>query len=160
MIGHNLDLIKNIFLKSPKTKVAIVGKGSSVGQIDLEGLANEYFIIALNDAEVLVEADLSVFHREDLVSNLAENKFKSSYYIAPPYLDLPADRHIPVAYRTFGQEAIEKIYSYFEADEFSILDINLLSAIKLAIIYQQQKKCDIELALVGFDFYLDAVADG
>lgn len=160
MMAHFLDLIRNIFLKSSKNNVAIIGKGASIHQIDTEKLAREYFIIALNDAETICEADLTVFHREDLVRNLAENGFKSKYYVAPSYLQLPEEKHIHAPYQAFGQEGIEKIYTYFESEEFCILDINLLSAIKLAILYQQLRGCDIELALLGFDFYLDAVADG
>lgn len=155
-----LDQIKNIFLESNKTKLAIIGKGSSINEVDLKLLKDEYFVIALNDAEVFIPADISLFYRTDLLESLSENNFNSKYYIAPDNIDIPQEKHIVAEYHSFEQEGFEKIYSYFSSNEFYILDFTLLSAIKLAILFQQVKQIATDVVFIGFDFHLSSVAEG
>lgn len=155
-----LVLIKNIFLESSKTKVAILGKGASAKEVDLNKLKEEYFVIALNDSETLIPADLTVFYKEDLVKSLAYNGFLSNYYIAPSSLEIPHDKHITAEYISLNQEGLERIYSYFYTPDFYILDFTLLSAMKLALIFQQTLGVSMDVVFVGFDFYIDSVQKG
>lgn len=155
-----LDRIKNIFSESSKTKLAIIGKGNSLKSVNLDLLKDEYFIITLNDAEVYLPSDITLFYRNDLPESLEKNGFKSSYYIAPGSYNLPVSRHIPAEYHSFDQEGFEKIYSYFSSDKFFILDFTLLSAIKLAIAFQQTKDVAVDVAFLGFDFFMNTVKEG
>lgn len=155
-----LDQIKNIFSESSKTKLAIVGKGSSLQGVDLDALKNEYFILTLNDAEVFIDSDMTIFYREDLYPFFEENKFKSKHYIAPSYYSIPADKHIKAEYQSFDQEGIEKIFTYFGASRFYILDFTLISAVKCALAFQEAKGISVDVAFLGFDFYISTVAEG
>lgn len=155
-----LDQIKNIFLKSNKTKLVIVGKGSSLVDIQLEKLEEDYFIITLNDAEIFLKSDLSVFYREDLLDNLAKNNFNSDQYLAPAELAVPSDKHIDAKYVSLDQEGLERIYSYFYTPDFYILDFTLLSAIKLALVFQGVKKITTEIVFIGFDFHISNIQEG
>lgn len=154
-----LDQIKNIFSESNKGKLAVVGKGVSLKSIDLDKLGEEYFIIGLNDTEVYLHADLTVFYREDLMTVLTANGFNSDKYIAPHALKLPSDKHLASEYVSLDQEGLERIYSYFYTPDFYILDFTLLSAMKLALIFQEAKALSTEVVFLGFDFYLEAVKE-
>lgn len=155
-----LDQIKAIFSESNKNKLAIIGKGSSINEIQIDLLKDDYFIICLNDAEVFIQGDITVFYREDLVQNLYNNGFKSNFYLAPKELDLPKEKHIPIPYVSLDQEGLERIYSYFYTPDFYILDFTLLSAIKLAKLFQEIKTVALDIIFLGFDFYLENVKEG
>ncbi|MGV0923051.1 N-acetylneuraminate synthase family protein [Empedobacter tilapiae] len=156
---NSLDQIKNIFLESNKSKLAVIGKGSSLLQTDLEALSNDYFVITLNDAEIFTLSDLTIFYREDLYPILSNLGFKSKEYIAPSQFDIPSNKHIEAEYQSFDQEGIEKIFTYFSSKEFYILDFTLISAIKCALIFQEAKQTDIEVIFLGFDFFMSSVND-
>ncbi|MDY0090033.1 MAG: N-acetylneuraminate synthase family protein [Flavobacteriaceae bacterium] len=154
-----LDRIKNIFSESSKTKLAVIGKGDSLKEIDLKTLREDYFIITLNDAEKFIDSDLTIFYRDDLYSAIEQKKFKTRYYIAPEKFGIPENKHIKADYKSFDQEGIERIYTYFASKEFYILDFTLLSAIKLAIIFQEVKKISADVIFVGFDFFMKSVKE-
>ena len=153
-----LDQIKSIFSESNKTKLAIIGKGASINQINLEGLSDDYFIITLNDAEIFTKSDLTIFYREDLYSSIAANGFKSDYYICPENYYIPENKHINAVYQSFDQEGIERIFTYLASDNFYILDFTLISAVKCALAFQQSKGIAVEVVFLGFDFYLGGVS--
>lgn len=155
-----LDQIKNIFSESSKVKLAIVGKGTSLGDVDLDSLRDEYFIITLNDAEVFLQSDMSIFYREDLFSVIKKNGFSSKYYVAPSYFAIPKDKHLVADYHSFTQEGIERIFTYFASNDFYILDFTLISAIKCALLFQQVKGISTDVVFIGFDFYMDSVNEG
>ena len=129
MTERYLDQIKNIFSESNKTKIAIIGKGNSLQGIDLHNLRKDYFVVALNDAEVFLPVDVSILYRSELVESIEKNGVQSDYYIAPSDLKLPTDKLLPTKYVSLNQEGLERIYSFFYGDEFYILDFTLLSAI-------------------------------
>jgi len=155
-----LDQIKNIFSASSKNKLAIVGKGASIRDIDLDYLAQEYFVITLNDAEISLKADMTIFYREDLFPVLAKNGFNSSHYIAPASFEVPTDKHIIADYQSFNQEGIERIFTYFSSKDFYILDFTLISAIKCALAFQQVRETSVDVVFLGFDFYIPSVKEG
>ncbi|SFS97521.1 N-acetylneuraminate synthase family protein [Sphingobacterium wenxiniae] len=154
-----LDQIRNIFLESNKTKIAIVGKGNSIKDVSVEKLQDDYFIITLNDAGLSLNADFTVFYKAELLSIYKRDGFSSKYYLAPEDVKLPSSQHIPAEYHSFDQDGIERIYTYFASSEFYILDFTLLSAIKLAIEFQAVKGILTETAFLGFDFYMPSVQD-
>lgn len=159
MTERYLDQIKNIFSESNKTKIAIIGKGNSLQGIDLHNLRKDYFVVALNDAEVFLPVDVSILYRSELVESIEKNGVQSDYYIAPSDLKLPTNKLLPTKYVSLNQEGLERIYSFFYGDEFYILDFTLLSAIKLAMIFQQTKKIAVDILFLGFDFYIDFVKE-
>lgn len=154
-----LDQIKSIFLASNKTKIAVIGKGSSVTEVKLDLLSKDYFIINLNDADVFTKADMAIFYRTDLFDSIKKLGFISDYYIAPDFFKIPDDKHIEVDYHSFKQNDFEHIYSYFTDENFYILDFTLLTAIKLVILFQETKKTKVIADFIGFDFYLNSVSE-
>ena len=155
-----LNQIKSIFSESNKTKLAIIGKGASLAEIDLLSLSEDYFIIALNDAEILIESDITIFYKPSSFSLIAKNGFKSKYYIAPNGFSIPVDKHISADYHSFDQEGIERIFTYFSSKDFYILDFTLISAIKCSLVFQEVKGGPLDVVFLGFDFYMNSVADG
>jgi hypothetical protein len=64
-----LHQIKNIALKSGKSKIAIVGKGDSIKDVDLSKL-EDFFIINLNDSEKIIPGNLALFYRVDFYNQI------------------------------------------------------------------------------------------
>ncbi|PVH25612.1 N-acetylneuraminate synthase family protein [Sphingobacterium corticibacter] len=160
MMENSLDQIKHIFSESNKNKVAIVGKGTSLEQINLVELEKDYFVIALNDVDLPFAADITVFYKPQLVQTFVEGGFSSRYYLAPKSLELPSGKHIPAEYVSLDQEGLERVYSYFYTPDFYILDFTLLSAIKLSMLFQKVKDNLLETVFLGFDFFIDSVNKG
>lgn len=156
-MANCLDQIKSIFSESSKTKLAIIGKGNSINEIDLSKLKKDYFIITLNDAEEFIKSDISIFYREDLFDVFKKNGFKANHYVAPAAFNIPESKHIVAEYHSFDQGDIERIYTYFSSTDFYILDFTLLSAIKLAITFQEIKGEVTDAVFLGFDFFIPAV---
>ena len=154
-----LDQIKHIFSASNKTKIAVIGKGSSVTEVNLDLLQRDYFIINLNDADIYTKADMVVFYRTDLYDSLKKQGFISDHYIAPDFFKIPDDKHVEVGYRSINQDDFEHIYTYFTDDDFYILDFTLLTAIKLVVLFQETKKDKVIADFIGFDFYLGSVSE-
>jgi N-acetylneuraminate synthase len=154
MKANSLDQIKNIFLESNKTKIAVIGKGKSIHSLELSLIKEEYFVISLNDADDFIDSDLTIFYRKDLYQKFQSKSFPSKKYIAPLQYDIPQEKHIPTEYESFEQEGFEKIYTYFASNEFYILDFTLLSAIKLVILFQEVKNFAIDALFLGFDFHM------
>lgn len=154
-----LDQIRSIFSESNKTKIAVIGKGNSVTQVNLDLLAKDYFVINLNDADVFVKGDFTIFYRTDLFDSIKNKGFISNYYIAPDFFKIPDAKHIETDYHAFHQDDFDHIYSYLTDNQFYILDYVLLTAIKLVVMYQQTKGTDITADFIGFDFYLDKTSE-
>ena len=154
-----LDQIRNIFSESNKTKVAIVGKGTSLQQIQLEQLKRDYYVISLNDTETFVKPDMTVLYKMELTPLLAEMDFRADWYLAPEDLAIPAQKHISTAYFPMDQEGLERIYAYFYSKDFFILDFTLLSAIKLAMLFQDAKGVATDIVFLGFDFHMSSVKE-
>lgn len=155
-----LDQIKNIFLESNKTKIAIVGKGSSLDTVQSSMLHNDYFVIGLNDAEVKLYTDITIFYKEVFLQSILNNGIKSKHYISPFTDIIPQDKRITAEYLSLDQEGLERIFSYFHTEDFQILDFTLLSAIKLALFFQREKRIGVDVVFLGFDFYINSVNEG
>ena len=151
-----LHLIKNIASKSGKTKLAVIGKGDSIKDIDLSKLS-DFFIVNVNDTEKIIAGDLAMFYRTDLYEKIRENGFKAATYLAPPFLKIPDSKHIEVKHITANQEGFEHTFEYLEDPDFYLVDFIILSVIKFAINYQRAINDSIEVYFLGFDFYAENV---
>jgi sialic acid synthase SpsE len=153
-----LHLIKNILSESNKSKIAIIGKGKSVKDIDLD-LLNDFFIININDSEKIIPGDVSLFFRTDMYDHIRKNGFKSKFYAAPYFLKIPDDKHLEVRHQSLNQDSYEHTYDYFADEEFYLVDFIILSAIKLAIEFQKVQNKKLDVYLIGFDFHTDIVTN-
>jgi sialic acid synthase SpsE len=149
-------LIKNIALRSNKNKIAVIGKGDSIKDIDLSKL-NDFFIININDTEKFIHGDVALFHRIDLYDKLRENGFRAEHYIAPSFFKIPDNKHIEVKHVSGNQEGFEHTFEYLEDPNFYLVDFIILSAIKLAIDYQKVVNDTIDVYFLGFDFHSENV---
>jgi sialic acid synthase SpsE len=152
-----LDQIKNISLKSGKTKIAVIGKGDSVKELNLKDLS-DFFVINLNDSEKIVPGDIAMFYRTDLYNPIRNNGFKAKSYLAPSYIKIPDEKHIEVQHKPAGQDSFEHTHEYFQNSDFYLDDFIILSAIKFCILYQQALGQKIDVYFLGFDFYSDSVS--
>ncbi|MEH6305217.1 N-acetylneuraminate synthase family protein [Olivibacter sp. CPCC 100613] len=151
-----LTQISDIVLRSGKTKLAIIGKGNSINDVKVAKL-KDFFIINLNDSEKIIAGDVALFYRTDVYEPLRNLGFRAKKYIAPAYLKIPSEKHIEVAHHTSGQDSFEYTYDYFQEEQFYLVDFIILSAIKLAIHYQQILQKKIEVYFIGFDFFASSI---
>lgn len=151
-----LHQIKNIALKSGKDKIAIIGKGDSIKDIDLLSL-KDFFVINLNDSEKILAGDIALFYRTDLFDKIKSNGFKADFYFAPSFLKIPDAKHIEVPHFPARQESFEHTYEYFQQDNFYLTDFIILSAIKFCLLYQKAVDKKVDVYFLGFDFHSDAV---
>ncbi|MBD1393334.1 N-acetylneuraminate synthase family protein [Mucilaginibacter glaciei] len=147
-----LDQIKNISLKSGKNKIAVIGKGDSIKDINLKQL-DDFFIINLNDSEKIIPGDIAMFYRTELFDQIRENGFKAAKYLAPSFFKIPDNQHIEVKHLVSGQDSFEYTYEYFQDPEFFLEDFIILSAIKFSILHQQAVAGNVEVYFIGFDFH-------
>jgi len=152
-----LHQIKSIALQSGKTKIAIIGKGQSIGDIDTRQL-KDFFVINLNDSEKILAGDIALFHRIDLYDKIKLNNFSVGKYLAPSYLKIPDSKHIEVKHLPSDQDSFEHTYEYFEDEDFYLVDFIILSAIKFSILYQKALGKKIDVYFLGFDFYSGSVS--
>ncbi|WP_254411877.1 N-acetylneuraminate synthase family protein [Dyadobacter diqingensis] len=151
-----LHQIKNIALKSGKSKIAIIGKGDSIKDVDLSKL-EDFFIINLNDSEKIIPGNLALFYRVDFYNQIKNNGFKADYYIAPDHLKIPDHKHLEVKYKPLGQDSFDHTFDYLQEERFSLTDFTIISAIKFLILYQEVVGKDLEAYFVGFDFRAEKV---
>jgi sialic acid synthase SpsE len=151
-----LDRIRSIFSESGKNKVAIIGKGDSLSEIELAKL-KDFFIITINDSDKILAGDLCLFYRTDLFQKIKDGGFRSQHYLAPPFFKIPDYKHIEIEHTPANQDSFEYIYDYFRDNDFYLTDFIILSAIKLCIGFQELLVENLEVFLLGFDFHSDSV---
>ncbi|PWJ60395.1 N-acetylneuraminate synthase [Dyadobacter jejuensis] len=153
-----LSQVRNIALKSGKSKIAIIGKGESVHEIILEKL-NNFFIINLNDSERIIPGNVAFFYRIDFFNEIKKNGFKADFYVAPDHLKIPDDQHLEANYQPRSQDIVDQPFSYIQDTEFTLTDFTVLSAIKFLTIYQGFLNLPIEVYFLGFDFTSEKLKD-
>lgn len=153
-----LHRIKSILSGSNKNKIAIIGKGASLDDINLDHL-QDYYVININDSEKSIAGDLALFYRTDVFEQVRKNGFKAGYYLAPSFFKVPNEKHIEVEHQALGQDSSEYTYDYLQGEDFYLVDFLILSVIKWVIEYQKALGNKLEVYFLGFDFHAD-VLDG
>jgi N-acetylneuraminate synthase len=153
-----LTQLKNILLKSGKKKIAVIGKGDSVKNLDKSRL-DEFYIININDSSTLINGDLTVFYRSDYYLKLKDFNFNSRLYLAPEFYKLPTDKHLEVRYEKSAQETLETLFSYFNNENFYLIDFIIISVIKLISEINKIESINYPLYFIGFDFYAKEVKE-
>jgi sialic acid synthase SpsE len=149
-----LTQIKDILLKSIKSKIIIIGKGSSIDHIKHD-LIVEYIVIGINDAERIVPCDFTIFHDQRFILPIRENGYLSKLYISPHELSLNRDRWQRVEHITSNQDNIDLVFKRLATDdiqEFVIDDLLFVSALNLAKIISEILNQKTKVYMVGFDF--------
>jgi len=131
--------------------IFILGKGPSADKIRPEVFAGS-LVIALNDAERIAPADITLFHADWVKKALHETGEKSRLYITsadftPLRAEVARASFIPMQ-----QDTSDLMMQRFLSPEFAIEEVLFLSALKLARIVSERRGRPQTVYMVGFDF--------
>jgi sialic acid synthase SpsE len=135
-------------------RIIIVGKGPSIREIS-QNAFRDSIIINVNDSELYVNGDITIFHASWITESLKKNGFKNKYYISNIDLSnvIPeSSKWIKAEYTPLHNEGLEHIPEFFEKEEFFVSDFLLVSALKLAKILNNELPNKLPIYLIGFDF--------
>lgn len=146
------DLIKSIASKYQKRKIAVIGKGDSLQELNLEQL-RDFLIINLNDSEGLIPGDLCFLHRQEIADRITT--YHAAHYFAPAHVTMPITSLVSLEERNWDQDGFEHVYEYLGDEQFYLTDYLLLSVIKFCIRYQEALDEKVEVYFLGFDFFTE-----
>lgn len=130
----------------------ILGKGPSVDSIDRESLRGN-FVVALNDAERFMPADVAIFHEEWAKDGIAEAGYRSKIYVTPLDFDPAHGEVFHAPYQPLTNDEADLMMSrVLDARDFVIEEVMLLSALEIARIVGEQRERKQTVYLLGFDF--------
>lgn len=130
----------------------ILGKGASVDDINSEVFPGT-FVIALNDAERIAPADVTIFHEDWVKQALVDSGLRSKLYVtsadfSPEGADV---RRLP--YEPLGNDTADLMMSRFvDRDDLVIEEVMLLTALEFARLVAMERKRTQKVYLLGFDF--------
>ncbi|WP_417198169.1 N-acetylneuraminate synthase family protein [Bizionia sp.] len=146
------DILK-FFKLSGKSKIAVIGKGSSLDKVDLSKLS-EFFIININDSEKAYPGDIGIYHLSWVSDYLNESGGNCSFYITSRCEDSGRPSTVIVDHIYEDPENVRPLQERFFDREFLLEDATVVSAIKLANLCADYVRDKLDVYLLGFDFTL------
>lgn len=150
---HSLaDKIKSVSSIYSNDKIFILGKGASADLVSTE-FYNGSLVIAINDAERIAPADITIFYEQWVQDAVKSVGYKSQLYITPFPDFLPEGRQaVCAAYVPFNQKTSEFVMSRLMGASFFIEEILFLSALRIARMLSEIRGRRQTVYFVGFDF--------
>jgi len=143
--------LENIASTYATDTIFILGKGPSVDLVNSKVFAGS-LVIALNDAERIAPADITIFHADWVERGIAESGYQSRLYIAPRPFNAGGKPVLTAPYVTLTQASSDLMMQRFMSDEFVIEDVLFLSALKVAKEISRIRGRRQTVYMVGFDF--------
>lgn len=131
--------------------IFILGKGASADSVRPEAYAGS-LVIALNDAERIQSADVTVFHAHWVERSLADAGFRSRLYVAPFPFEAGGRPVAVCPFVPLTQESSDLMMQRFLADEFIIEEVLFISALHVARMISGIRGRVQTVYMVGFDF--------
>ena len=142
--------LRNIVSRYDSDNIFILGKGASVDLVNPR-VFEKGIVIALNDGERIVPADITLFHDEWVIESIKKNGYKSGLYVTNRDLPDGVDRFY-APYVPADQESGELIVQRFNSEELLIENVMLVSALKCAKFIAEVRRRRQQVYLLGFDF--------
>lgn len=133
--------------------IFILGKGPSADAVRPEVFAGS-LVIALNDAERIVPADITLFHADWVKASLAETGGRSRLYITSTDFTSSVGDVVRAPYVPLKQDTADLMMQRFLSPDFTIEEVQFLSALKLARYVAERRGRPQTVYMVGFDFQL------
>jgi sialic acid synthase SpsE len=144
--------IANIASTYGTDSIFILGKGPSADLVRPEVYAGS-LVIAVNDAERIAPADITIFHERWVEAGLEAGGYRSRLYITSQPDFVPQGREVIHApYIPLTQESSELVMQRFMSEELVIEDLLFLTALKVARKVADIRKRPQSVYLIGFDF--------
>lgn len=148
------DLIANIASTYATDTIFILGKGPSADEVDPHVFANA-LVIALNDAERIVPADISLFHADWVKDSVAANGYRSRAYLTSTDMEVPQRTVIHLDHVPLTQESTDLMMQRFQAGILQLEDVLFVSALQVARKVAAGRGQPQTVYMVGFDFQYD-----
>ncbi|SOE39030.1 N-acetylneuraminate synthase family protein [Delftia acidovorans] len=148
--------IENIVSTYGDDNIFILGKGSSADLVNSD-VYKKSLVIAINDAEQIYPADITVFREEWAGDAIAAHGFRSKIYVTSLQNFLPLGKNvIRIPHVPLTQESSELIMQRLMGDSMVMEDILFLTALKIAREVANIRLRRQNVYLVGFDFNASA----
>ncbi len=109
-------------------------------------------VIAVNDAERIAPADITIFHADWVKKALAQSGFRSRLYIAPTDFQPERGEALRAPFEPLQNDASDLMMQRFQSEEFAIEEVLFLSALKVAKRIAQARGRRQTVYMAGFDF--------
>lgn len=137
-------------------RILILGKGASVDRLS-PGVFDNCFVIALNDAERITPADVTIFHDGWVAESIADNGFQSKAYLTSRDFEAPGATVVKLAYEPLGNDTADLMMSRLvDERELLIEEMMVLTALELAQFAATAANRTQSVYLLGFDFDPDS----
>ncbi|WP_454918793.1 N-acetylneuraminate synthase family protein [Xanthobacter sediminis] len=131
--------------------IFILGKGPSADEVRPETLAGS-LVIALNDAERIVPADITIFHADWVKPVLQQYGERARLYVTATNFQPKRAKVIRAPYLPLTQDTADLMMQRFLSPEFTIEEILFLSALKIARYVAKERGRPQTVYMIGFDF--------
>ena len=137
-------------------RILILGKGASVNDLNSEIFSGN-LVIALNDAERITPADITIFHEGWVAESIAANGFRSKSYVTSMDFEAPGSSVYQLAYEPLGNDTADLMMSRLvDVRELVIEEMMVLTALELAQLAATAAESNQTVYLLGFDFDADS----
>lgn len=127
--------------------IVIVGKGSSIDDIDLS-ILNNFIILNVNDSELVIPGDISISHHNWALENI---EYCCNLYITNRQLPKNICQ-LNVEYIPNSPETVSFFVNRFFSEKIYIEDSTVISALRVSDEIARQEKSEKNVYLLGFDF--------
>jgi N-acetylneuraminate synthase len=155
MTEHFWSRIENIASTYGTDTIFILGKGASIDAIAPDVFAGS-LVIAVNDAERIAPADITVFHGDWVKGALADSGFRSRLYITSTHFRPARGEALHAPFEPLQNDASDLMMQRFQSDGFVIEEVLFLSALKIARRIARARGRRQTVYMAGFDFQAQA----
>jgi N-acetylneuraminate synthase len=155
MMDHFSTRVADIASTYGTDTIFILGKGPSVDAISPGAFAGS-LVIALNDAERIAPADITLFHADWVRESVSANGMRSRLYVTSTDF-APAGREtVRVPFVALQNDNNDLLMQRFLSDTFVLEEVLFLSALNIARQVAKARGRRQTVYMVGFDFRPDA----
>ncbi len=144
------DKIKQAVAAKKAKDIIIIGKGSSIDEIDL-ALLEDQIVINTNDSELIYPGDISVFHNEWVLDIFESTKPKCKLYISDKLIP-GGVLQIREEYVPYTPETADFFLARFFSERIYIEHPILVTALRVANEISEIEGGRKNVFLLGFDF--------
>lgn len=146
------DRIPALSAKYGNDSIVILAKGPSADLVS-RAVFNNNLIIALNDAEWISPADITVFHEEWVEASLRAAGLASEVYVTSTEFAPEGGRVIRASYAPLSNDTADLMMSRFlDPSDIVIEETMLLTALEIARLVANHRGVKQTVYMIGFDF--------
>lgn len=148
-----IEKILNAVKGKENNDIVIIGKGSSIDQIDVSLLSNN-IIININDSERILPGDIGVFHHGWVMDYLEKNAPACNLYVTDRWLP-PSINRLEARYAPYTEKNYFVNERFFDSDTIWLESAAILNCLRVANEIAKATGQKKRVYLLGFDFSIE-----